>query len=178
MADTPGAPARVRIELGSANDIDRLRPLWLNVHAVHQRSAPGLGPWVSDETTWRKRRALYERCLAHPDSFLLLARREDRLVGYALVTLEPDGAVLWNDSWVVGDKVAELESLSVLPEEQEQGIGTMLLDAADEELERRGIHDLVVGAVPGNSAVDFYERRGFVPNWVILSRFASRRATR
>jgi ribosomal protein S18 acetylase RimI-like enzyme len=78
---------------------------------------------------------------------------------------------------VVGDRVAELESISVLPDEQGRGIGTYLLQLVDEEIERRGIHDLVIGAVPGNPAVRFYERRGFTPNWIILSRFASRGAS-
>jgi len=172
-----GPPPGVTVTLGAASDIDRLEPLWLYVHAVHQESAPELGPWVDDATTWAKRRELYVHCLSHPDSFLLLAARGRCLVGYALVTVEPDGDVLWSDSWVVGDKVAELESISVLPAEQGRGIGTYLLQRVDEELERRGIRDLVIGAVPGNPAVGFYERRGFTPNWIILSRFASRGAS-
>jgi GNAT superfamily N-acetyltransferase len=170
-------PPGVTVTFGAASDIDRLEPLWLHVHAVHQESAPELGPWVEDATTWAKRRELYGHCLSNLDSFLLLAARDERLVGYALVTVEPDGDVLWSDSWVVGDRVAELESISVLPEEQGRGIGTYLLQVVDEELERRGIHDLVIGAVPGNPAVQFYQRRGFTPNWVILSRFASRSAS-
>jgi GNAT superfamily N-acetyltransferase len=164
----------VTVALGDTGDIDGLRTLWLHVHAVHQASAPQLGPWVDDATTWAKRRELYAHCLSQPDSFLLLARRDERLVGYALVTVEPDGDVLWNDSWVVGDRVAELESLAVLADEQGKGIGTYLMAAVDEELERRGIGDLAIGVVPGNPALRFYERRGFVPNWIILSRFASR----
>ncbi len=174
---TGPSPSGVTVTFGAASDIDRLEPLWLHVHAVHQESAPELGPWVDDATTWAKRRELYGHCLSNPDSFLLLAARDERLVGYALVTVEPDGDVLWNDSWVVGDRVAELESISVLPEEQGRGIGTYLLRVVDEELERRGILDLVIGAVPGNPAVQFYERRGFTPNWIILSRFASRSAS-
>ena len=174
MNDDPGARDDVTIVLGGRDDLERLAPLWLLVHDVHQRSAPELAPWVDDETTWSRRRELYERCLSYPDSFLLLALRGERLVGYAMVTVAPDGDALWNDSWVVAEKVAELESLAVAREEQGKGIGTLLLDTAEKELARRNIHDLVIGAVPGNPAVDFYKRRGFVPNWVILSRFASR----
>ena len=45
----------------------------------------------------------------------------------------------------------------------------------ENELERRGIHDMAIGAVPGNhGAIELYERRGFRLDWVILTRFASR----
>jgi GNAT superfamily N-acetyltransferase len=175
VRDAPISPDGVAIVLGGREDLDRLAPLWLLVHEVHRRSAPELGPWVDDETTWRQKRTHLEHCLSRADSFLLLAQRGAGLVGYAMVAVEPDGAAFWNDSWVVGDKVAELESFAVAREEQGKGIGSRLLDAAEEELARRGIHDLVVGAVPGNPAVDFYARRGFVPNCIFLSRFASRR---
>ena len=175
MPDHPTSPDDVAIVLGGREDLDRLAPLWLLVHEVHQQSAPQLGPWVDDEMTWRQKRcACREHCLSNPDSFLLLALRGEALVGYAMVMVEPDGAAFWNDSWVVGDKVAELESVAVVREEQGKGIGSRLLDAAEEELARRGVHDLVIGAARSH-AVDFYQRRGFVPNCIFLSRFASRR---
>ena len=169
-------PDGVTVVLGRPGDIDRLEPLWLQLHGVHKAVDPQLGPWVDDETSWGKRRELYQHCLAQPDSFLLLAMRDQRLVGYVVVTVEPDGAVLWNDSWVVGEKVAELETIVLLPEERDRGLGTYLLDVVDAELERRGIHDMAIGAVPGNrGAIELYERRGFELNWVILTRFRSRR---
>jgi ribosomal protein S18 acetylase RimI-like enzyme len=171
----PPPPAGVVVTLGGPDDIKRLGPLWLQLHAAHRSVDPELAPWVDDDTSWRQRRELYGHCLSSPDAFLLLARRGERLIGYALVAVEPDGARLWNDSWVVGDRVAELETIVVLPEERARGLGTYMLDVVDAELERRGIRDLVVGAVPGNrAAIELYRRRGFQLNWVVLSRFASR----
>jgi len=114
-------------------------------------------------------------CLASPDAFLLLAERDGRLLGYAMVAAEPDGARLWSDAWPVAERVAELETIVVAPAERGRGIGSHLLDVADTELARRGIGDMVIGAVPGNrGALALYERRGFRLNWVILSRFAGR----
>jgi hypothetical protein len=45
---------------GSKSDITDLEPLWVAVHHVHTATMPELAPYVSDEDTWRERRALYE----------------------------------------------------------------------------------------------------------------------
>jgi GNAT superfamily N-acetyltransferase len=177
VADGAALPAGVTVCFGTPADIERLEPLWLGLHRIHQEAGPELAPYVDDETSWRRRRRLYEHCLAQPDSFLLLVERGALLIGYVLVVVEPDGDVLWSDTWVVGEKVAELETMYLAPEERGRGLGGVLLDIVDAELERRGIADLVIGAVPGNSAaLRLYERRGFKPSWVIVSRFAARAA--
>ncbi len=176
MDETKALPADVSITTGSARDVPLLEPLWLGLHRIHREAVPELAPYVSEASSWLRRRLLYDHCLAQPDSFLLLMRREERLIGYALVTVEPDGDVLWSDTWTVGDRVAELETIYLVSEERGRGLGGILLDRVDQELGRRGIHDLVVGAVPGNTAaLKLYERRGFKPSWVIMSRFAARR---
>jgi GNAT superfamily N-acetyltransferase len=171
----PAPPEGVTVAFGVRGDIPLLRPLWLALHHIHQQADPELAPHVDDETSWRKRQALYERCLASPDALLLLLRRDGDLIGYAMVAVEPDGAVLWDDTWQVGEKVAELETVFVVPAERGRGLGSLLLDIVDAELEARGIHDLAIGAVPGNTAaLRLYERRGFLPSWTIMTRFAAR----
>ena len=181
MAETTGDPAGpvlpggVSIAFGGAADLELLRPFWLALHRIHQEADPQLAPHVSDETSWSRRRALYEHCLESPDAFLLLVRRDGDLIGYAMVAVEPDGDVLWSDTWEVGDKVAELETMYLVPEERGRGLGGLLLDTVEAELESRGIRDLAIGAVPGNSgALRFYERRGYRPTWTIVTRFAAR----
>jgi len=171
----PAVPGDVVVAFGSAADIDLLRPFWLALHRIHQEADPELAPHVSDETSWSRRRALYEHCLESPDAFLLLVRHDGDLIGYALVAVEPDGGVLWSDTWEVGDKVAELETMYLVPEERGRGLGGLLLDTVEAELESRGIRDLAIGAVPGNTgALRFYERRGYRPTWTIVTRFAAR----
>jgi len=173
----PPPPDGVTIAFGGRSDLPGLRPLWLGLHRIHQDADPELAPHVDDETSWRRRRALYEHCLESPDAFLLLVRRDGDLIGYVLVAVEPDGDVLWSDTWQVGDRVAELETIYVIPEERGRGLGSLLLDVVDAELESRDIHDLAIGAVPGNTAaLRLYERRGFLPTWAIVTRFAARRS--
>jgi GNAT superfamily N-acetyltransferase len=171
----PSLPEGVTAAFGTAADIDRLRPFWLALHRIHQQADPDLAPHVDDATSWARRHALYEHCLESADAFLLLVRREGDLIGYVMVAVEPDGDVLWSDTWQVGDKVAELETMYLVPEERGQGLGGLLLDIVEAELEARGIRDLAIGAVPGNTgALRFYERRGFLPTWTIVTRFAAR----
>jgi ribosomal protein S18 acetylase RimI-like enzyme len=165
----------VTIERGSAEDIGSLEPLWVAVHHVHQDSMPELAPYVSDAQTWRERRALYGSLFRDPDTFLLLARMDGELVGYALGRVEATADGWIADTWRVGERVGELESIAVLPDHRGEGIGTALLDAVDEEFARLGVEDVVVGLLPGNEgARRLYERRGFRPTWMYLSRFAGR----
>ena len=121
---------------------------------------------MDDETSWQKQAgASTSTASSSPDAFLLLLRRAGDLIGYALVAVEPDGDVLWSDTWQVGDKVAGARDRLRRPEERGHGLGSLLLDVVDAELEARGIHDLAVGAVPGNTAaLRLYERRGFLPD--------------
>lgn len=92
-------------------------------------------------------------------------------VGYALVAVRPGP----DDTWVSGDRLAELETLPVAPDERGQGIGSRLLDAVDEELARLGIGDLFIAALVGNAAaIRLYERRGLRPVMTyLIARFAA-----
>lgn len=155
------------------DEIERLEPLWQLVHSQHQAVAPNDGPYVDAETTWRVRREVYRECLSG-EGFALIATEGGADVAYALVAITSDQA-LWADTWIVGARVAELESLAVVPEARGRGIGTLLLDDVDAELTRRGIGDMVIGAVAQNTeAIRLYERRGFRVSWTVLTRFASR----
>jgi ribosomal protein S18 acetylase RimI-like enzyme len=166
--------SEVAVMHGSAADIPRLEPLWAAVHHQHQASMPELGPYVSDEITWRERRKLYEELFRKPDTFLVLASIGDRLVGYALTHMTPVRETWIADTWETGDRIAELESISVLPEHRGAGIGSALLDAVHKELDSVGIEDVIIGALPGNEgAIRLYERFGYRPTWLYLSRFRS-----
>ena len=165
----------VAITRGTADDIPRLEPLWVAVHHQHAASMPELAPYVSDAETWHERRALYEDLFRKPDTFLLLARMEDELVGYALVHVTPASETWIADTWVTGERIAELESISVLPEHRGRGIGSMLMDECHRQIEALGVRDVIVGLLPGNEgARRLYERHGYRPTWLYLSRFDGR----
>jgi len=166
----------VEITRGSADDIDALEPLWIAVHHAHQAAMPELAPYVDDAETWREHRPLYESLFEQPDTFLFLARIDGELVGYALGCVAPAAEGWAADTWRVGDRIGELESLSVLPGYRGDGIGSALLDRVEDEFAKLGVDDVVIGALPGNiGAIKLYEARGFKPTWIYLSRFAARK---
>src|SRR5262245_256539 len=136
---------------------------------------PERAPAVEHTETWREHRPLYESLFERPDTFLFLASTDGDLVGYALGCVMPAAEGWAADTWRVGDRIGELESLSVLPDHRGEGVGSLLLDAVDEEFAKLGVGDVVIGALPGNTgALKLYERRGFKPTWIYLSRFAAR----
>ncbi|MGZ4202190.1 MAG: N-acetyltransferase family protein [Thermoleophilaceae bacterium] len=163
------------IERGSAADLDSLEPLWLPIHRAHAASMPELAPYVGDDESWSARRALYESLLAKPDTCLLLARVDGELIGYVLAHVM-SGEDSWTpDTWRTGERIAEVESLGVLPAHRGSGIGSALMDAVDAALAALGVDDVIVGVLPGNTgAVELYRRRGFRPTWLYMSRFAGR----
>jgi len=54
-------------------------------------------------------------------------------------------------------------------------LGSELLSRLEEHLNTIGVKDLILGALPGNTdAIRLYERRGYQPTWLYLSRLAGR----
>ncbi len=165
-----------QVRTGNAADLDLLGPLWVAVHHRHAESMPELAPYVDDEETWRVRRALYVDLLAKPETILLLASVGEATVGYGLAHVLPTDDSWIPDTWVTGPRIGEIESLSVLPEYRGSGIGSELLRRLEEHLHQLGVADLILGALAGNhDAIRLYERRGYQPTWLYLSRFNGRR---
>jgi len=136
---------------------------------------PELAPYVSDAETWSERRALYLALFDKPDTLLLLARDGDELIGYALTHVLAVQDTWVPDTWRTGARIAEIESLAVTEARRGEGVGGALMDAVEREFAIRGIDDVILGVLPGNvDAIRLYERRGFRPTWLYLSRFAGR----
>jgi ribosomal protein S18 acetylase RimI-like enzyme len=161
-----------------------LRDLWLTLHHRHIESMPELAPYVDDETSWAARGRLYAALLAKPETVLLLARDPrdtrdtrdtGRLVGYGLAHVM-DAAGSWiDDTWVTAPRVGEIESVGVLPAHRNQGLGSRLMDRLEDEMRAVGVHDLVLGVLSGNdAAIRLYERRGYRPTWLSMSRWVGR----
>jgi ribosomal protein S18 acetylase RimI-like enzyme len=142
-----------RLRVGSAEDLDLVEPLWVAVHHRHVESMPALAPYVDDTDTWRARRKLYEDLLTLPDTLLLLAIVDERPVGYGLTHV----------------------MLSVLPDYRGTGLGSQLLERLESHLRALGVDDMILGALAGNTdAIRLYERRGYRPTWLYLSKLAGR----
>ena len=158
------------VELAGTERLDEVRELWLELHHHHQAVVHTVPLVQDDELSWRRRRALYAERLDAGTGFLVLATDADAVVGYALVCIEegPD------DTFPVGERYAELYSLSVTARQRGRGIGTQLLDSVDQELARRSVADLKVAVMVGNAdAQRLYERRGLRPAETVLYRFGS-----
>jgi ribosomal protein S18 acetylase RimI-like enzyme len=165
----------VELRRGTISDLSSLEPLWVSVHHRHAEAMPELAPYVDDRRTWAARSALYAELLAKPETILLLAGLDGTLVGYGLAHVLNVEETWVADTWRTGPRIGEIESLAVLPSHRVRGIGTRLLGALESELEAIGVHDLILGVVPGNTAaIRLYERRGYRPTWAYLSRFADR----
>ena len=165
----------VHIRRAGAEALDDLRPLWLELHHHHQAvGGPALGPYVDDEASWAARRALYGEFFAG-GGFAALAERDGALIGYALVAIKTSAETELDDTWVSSPRVAEIETMSVLPEARGAGVGTALLDFVDAELAAAGIDDVLIAAFVTNlDAIRLYERRGFRPASLHMIRLAAR----
>ena len=157
----------VTLHLGRNELIDELEALWLSLFDHHLAVRTGTLPVIDRSESWPRRRALYEDLLQRPETFILVARREPIAVGYVLSHLHngPD------DTWPTGDRIAEVESIAVLPSERGHGLGTLLLDCAEQVLEDLGVRDVMIGVLVGNDgALKFYEKRGMSPVMLKLLR--------
>ncbi|MDT5017629.1 MAG: hypothetical protein QOD39_3789 [Mycobacterium sp.] len=164
-----------QVRIGSAEDLDLVGPLWVAVHHRHAETMPRLAPYVRDDETWRIRRELYQELLGKPETLLLLAFAGDAAVGYGLAHVLPVDETWIPDTWATGNHIGEIESLSVLPQYRGSGLGSELLNRLESHLHEIGVNDLILGVLPGNTdAIRLYERRGYQPTWLYLSRFQGR----
>jgi ribosomal protein S18 acetylase RimI-like enzyme len=164
-----------QVRRGGADDLDSLAPLWIAVHHHHVESMPELAPYVSDDQTWRERRGLYAQLLGKPDTLLLVATAGEAVVGYGLAHVLAVADTWIPDTWRTGERIGEIESLSVLPAHRGSGLGSELLSLLEAHLRAQGATDLVLGALPGNTdALRLYQRLGYRPTWLYLSKFDGR----
>jgi ribosomal protein S18 acetylase RimI-like enzyme len=169
MTDAP------RIRVGTADDLHLLEPLWVAVHHRHAETMPELAPYATDVQTWAVRSELYRELLAKPDTLLLVAFAGDAAIGYGLAHVLAVADTWVPDTWQTGDRIGEIESLSVLPQHRGDGLGSELLDRLEEHLRASGAEDLILGVLPGNDdARRLYERRGYRSTWLYLSKFDGR----
>ena len=118
------------------------------------------------EDSWEHRRCQYLDWLTKDEYTLLLAERDGEPIGYAMVSLGGGAA-----TWDVGERTAEVETLSVLESERGSGVGRALTEAAAEVAAEAGASSVLVGVAHSNEgALRFYEREGFEPFYVSLIR--------
>jgi GNAT superfamily N-acetyltransferase len=159
-------PSVIAVVRAGADRVDELEPLWRALHDHHAVVGRAVAPLRDFAASWRHRRAEYEQWLAAGEAVLLLAQREGRALGYAMVRPVPGPA-----TWDVGERGLEIETLSVLADERGAGVGHALVEAAAELGQELGAQFMDVGLVYTNEAAyRFYEREGFRRFYVSMVR--------
>lgn len=160
-------PSRViSIARAGQERLEELEPLWRALYEHHAEVGRGVAPVRSLADSWRHRRAEYEAWLGAGESVLLLAERDGRAIGYAMVKPGPGAA-----TWDLGERGLEIETLAVLAEERGAGAGHALMEAAVEVARESGAEFISVGLVHTNEgAYRFYEREGFTRFYVTMVR--------
>ena len=156
----------LRIVEGGPERIGDLEPLWRALYEHHRGIAESVAGVRPFEDTWRQRRGQYQRWLdGDTDVALLIAERDGRAVGYAMLTAGPGAA-----TWDLGEVVVEIETLSVLASERGSGVGAALMEAGRRWALERGARTILVGLAHTNvDARRFYEREGFTPFYLDMT---------
>ncbi|HEY5052659.1 MAG TPA: GNAT family N-acetyltransferase [Solirubrobacterales bacterium] len=164
---TPAEPDIALRYVDTIEELDALEPLWNALQAHHSQITPVLGddtPKRDAGDAWRMRRRKYERWLRDPATFFVVAEVGGEPAGYAFVTVGPGYA-----SWATGERIAELETLSVLPDRRSGGIGAALVDSAWSRLAQLGVEEMAITTTKTNvDAQRFYERQGFEQGFVVF----------
>jgi ribosomal protein S18 acetylase RimI-like enzyme len=156
-------PAPYEIKALTLTEVDRVEPLWKAMVAHHRSLVGETWPVRDEQGAWERRRAEYVDWLSSGEGTMLAAvpagEPEGTPLGYAMLLPSPAGA-----TWDLGERVGEVESLSVAPEARGRGVGTALLDASRERFRAEGIEFWSVAVVEANEgAAQLYERSGFGP---------------
>ncbi len=152
------AAADIHVVRAGSERIADLERLWMALQRHHADLAGALPDLAarSLEESWDRRRAAYATWLVEPDAFVLVAERGGEPVGYALVQIV-DGF----HSFGPDERIASVETLSVVPEARGRGVGSALMDAVERELAEVGVRRLKLAVVEGNEeASRFYAGRG------------------
>jgi [ribosomal protein S18]-alanine N-acetyltransferase len=103
---------------------------------------------VEDGLRWRWRTEQIARLVRHPEFEVVVARREGRVVGFAVMQL--------------GHEVAHLILLAVEPSERRSGIGRRLIHWIEEMARTAGVFELSLEVRSQNMiARRFYEQLGY-----------------
>ena len=165
-----GVPTIAR---AGADALDRLEPLWLELHHHHQAvGGERLGPYVTDGVSWPLRRKLYADVLATAASCCWRTMAAARSPATRRSRSPPSADSLLGDTWRTGPRVAEIETLLVLPTRAGPGSAVRCSTGSTPSW-AEGVADVFIGAVLTNTdAIRLYERRGFRPAWVYMLRLA------
>ena len=165
MAAEHAGPPEVEIVEADVRRLDDVESLWRSMHEYHAEVAGDVRevtPLRRAEDSWQRRREEFAHWMRDGDAWLLIAERERSPVGFAFFRI-CDGD--W--SFETGERMAELEVLSVEPELRRWGIGSLLMEEVERRLAAAGVGFIGLAVIAGNEdALRFYERWGMAPSYV------------
>ena len=122
---------------------------------VHLASIEELGPQAYSEeqvAAWAHDRDPAEYPVESPDTVVLVAERDERVVGFGW--LKPDA-----DNYLKPAVDGEIAALYIHPSVARQGVGTRLYTELEAEARQRGVGSL--GLWASRNAVSFYRAQGY-----------------
>lgn len=157
------AEERRILELGPG-EVDMVEGLWKELFGHHRELTDHTYPLRDPDTSWERRRAQYVEWLESGEGHLFLAPgegAEQAPLGYAFLRVGSSGP-----TWNLGDKVGDLESLSVTAAARGLGVGSALIAHCRARLKELGATWWSVTVIADNPrAIELYEREGFRPFW-------------
>jgi ribosomal protein S18 acetylase RimI-like enzyme len=148
----------VRIEAADTEDAETMADLWVDLAADQRAYGSHLDPEAN-------RDRMVEVILQHVVAdTALLARADDRIVGFVTFGRETDGLEGDTDRGIV-------HNVFVREDHRGRGIGSDLLAAAEERLRAMGVDAIALQAMANNErARDFYRRHGYRPHRIELEK--------
>lgn len=151
------------VELGPG-DVDLVEGLWKELFGHHRELTDHTYPLRDPDTSWERRRTQYVEWLESGEGHLFLVPgegTEQAPLGYAFLRVGSSGP-----TWNLGDRVGDLESLSVTPAARGLGVGSALIAHCRARLKELGATWWSVTVIADNPrAIELYEREGFRPFW-------------
>lgn len=109
----------------------------------------------------------YINMIEHIDSLVIVAEGKEMIVGFLYATIEKDEG----DEWSRPYRRVSIEEIGVLPVFAKRGIGTMLIQKAENWAKGKKIEDLTALVYDFNKdALAFYDKNGYKPYSVKLNK--------
>jgi ribosomal protein S18 acetylase RimI-like enzyme len=147
--------------------IAELEVLWKELHR-HHREVSDYRDLIDDPSaSWDSRRDWYRRLLERGARYLTAREEDGRVIGYAMVTIEPGP----DDTFGSSGGIAELVTLVVSSDRRSAGVGRALLSAAEDAVRADGVDTVKIAIMSGNArAQALYESHGYSVAELVLYR--------
>jgi ribosomal protein S18 acetylase RimI-like enzyme len=155
---TPDPPADVAIGFADSGDAGAIADLWVDLATDQRQHGSHLLP---EENRTRVRETMLKHVVTDT---ALVARRDDEVVGFVTFGQE-------SESFQQDVSRGIVHNIYVRSGHRGEGVGSGLLDTAEEVLASRGVDTLSLQAMaPNEAARAFYRRHGYEPHRVELEK--------